>query len=238
MLFDLRGRGRRRTVQAVYLTLALLLGGGLVLFGIGGDVQGGLFDAFREDSQGTQASDQIERQIDRAEAAAAASPRDPRRLAALARLRYQAAGIGSGFDQNAGTFTQEGRTKLRGAAQAWERYLALEPENPDDRVAGLMVQAYGPGGLNQLGKAVRAQEIVTEQREPPSSNLFAQLAVLSYQADQTRKGDLAADRALELAEKSERSLLRQQLEQAKTQATAQNAPQGSTPAQPAAPPGG
>ena len=32
MLFDLRGRGRRRTVQAVYLSLALLLGGGLVLF--------------------------------------------------------------------------------------------------------------------------------------------------------------------------------------------------------------
>ena len=40
MLFDLRGRGRRRTVQVIYLTLALLLGGGLVLFGIGGDVQG------------------------------------------------------------------------------------------------------------------------------------------------------------------------------------------------------
>ena len=32
MLFDLRGRGRRRVVQVVYLGLALLLGGGLVLF--------------------------------------------------------------------------------------------------------------------------------------------------------------------------------------------------------------
>ena len=27
MLFDLRGRGRRRTVQAIYLSLALLMGG-------------------------------------------------------------------------------------------------------------------------------------------------------------------------------------------------------------------
>ena len=45
MLFDLRGRGRRRTVQAIYLTLAVLMGGGLVLFGIGGSVSGGLFDA-------------------------------------------------------------------------------------------------------------------------------------------------------------------------------------------------
>ncbi len=46
MLFDLRGSGRRRTVKIVYITLAFLMGGGLVLFGIGGDVSGGLFDAF------------------------------------------------------------------------------------------------------------------------------------------------------------------------------------------------
>ena len=42
MLFDLRGR-RRRVVQVVYLTLALLLGGGLVLFDLADcAVQGGL----------------------------------------------------------------------------------------------------------------------------------------------------------------------------------------------------
>ena len=47
MLFDLRGRGRRRTVKFVYITLAVLMGGGLVLFGIGGGgaTQGGLVDA-------------------------------------------------------------------------------------------------------------------------------------------------------------------------------------------------
>ena len=37
MLFDLQGK-RRRVVQATYLTLALLMGGGLVFFGIGSDV--------------------------------------------------------------------------------------------------------------------------------------------------------------------------------------------------------
>src|SRR5258708_36962752 len=36
MLFDLRGRGRRRTIQIIYLFLALLIGGGLIFFGIGG----------------------------------------------------------------------------------------------------------------------------------------------------------------------------------------------------------
>ncbi len=41
MLFDLRGRGRRRTVQVIYLGLALLIGAGLVFFGVGAGVGGG-----------------------------------------------------------------------------------------------------------------------------------------------------------------------------------------------------
>ena len=34
MLFDLRSRGRRTTVRGVYLLLAILMGGGLILFGV------------------------------------------------------------------------------------------------------------------------------------------------------------------------------------------------------------
>ena len=46
MLFDLRGRGRRRTVQVIYIGLALLIGIGLVGFGIGGGFgSGGLLNA-------------------------------------------------------------------------------------------------------------------------------------------------------------------------------------------------
>src|SRR4051794_41673704 len=45
MLFDLQGK-RRRVVQATYLILAILMGGGLILFGVGsGNISGGLFDA-------------------------------------------------------------------------------------------------------------------------------------------------------------------------------------------------
>jgi hypothetical protein len=58
MLFDLRGRGRRRTVQIIYLSLALLMGGGLVLFGIGGATSGGLVDAIQGGS-GTQSADDV-----------------------------------------------------------------------------------------------------------------------------------------------------------------------------------
>ena len=53
MLFDLRGKGRRRTVKIVYGGLALLLGLGLVAFGIGGATSGGLVDAFTGGGSGT-----------------------------------------------------------------------------------------------------------------------------------------------------------------------------------------
>ena len=54
MLFDLRSRGRRRTVQGVYLALAIILGGGLVLFGVGtGSGVGGLLDAFTNSGSGS-----------------------------------------------------------------------------------------------------------------------------------------------------------------------------------------
>ena len=60
MLFDLRSRGRRRTVQAVYLGLAIILGGGLVLFGVGaGNGFGGLLElVHRERLEQQQAGDQ------------------------------------------------------------------------------------------------------------------------------------------------------------------------------------
>src|SRR5436305_12820839 len=64
MLFDLRGRGRRRTVQTVYIGLALLLGVGLIGFGIGGGFGGGgLLNAAsnNEGSGGTSYASQIKR---------------------------------------------------------------------------------------------------------------------------------------------------------------------------------
>src|SRR5687768_9714279 len=62
MLFDLRGRGRRRTIKIVYITLALLMGGGLVLFGIGGGgaMQGGLVDAITGSSGGDTGSERFD----------------------------------------------------------------------------------------------------------------------------------------------------------------------------------
>jgi len=226
MLFDLRGRGRRRTVQAIYLSLAILMGGGLVLFGIGSSQSGGLFDALSGDSGSQSATEGIDKRIDNAIAATKARPRDPQAWAQLASLRFQRAGI----DEIAadGRYTDSGMRRLRLASQAWERHLALEPKQPDVRAAKFMVQAYEANALNELTKAVRAKEIVTAEESPPNSNLFAQLAELAYRAGETRVADLAADRAVSLAPEAQRKPLRTALDGLKKQATSPQGQQTTT----------
>src|SRR5688572_33286310 len=163
MLFDLRARGRRRTVQVVYLTLALLLGGGLVLFGIGGDVQGGLVDAITGNSGGS-GNEQIEEEADKRRERAQANPRDPRVWADLARAEYQVAGTSEGFNENDpnNPFTGESRKHLEAAAAAWERHLrvAADDAKADANTAAIMRNVYAQNALNKPDQAVRAQEIV------------------------------------------------------------------------------
>jgi hypothetical protein len=228
MLFDLRGRGRRRTVKIVYVTLAFLLGGGLVLFGIGGDVSGGLVDAITERNAG--GGDGTDRFLAKERAAAAKTrenPKDATAWAELTRARFQNAGVGENFDPETNAYTDSGKAKLEQAAQAWEKYLALDPPKPDDRVAGLMVQAFSEVGLNRPPDAVRAQEIINEAR--PKAATFAQLAIYAYGAGQTRKGDLASKKALELSEPDERNTLKSTLDQAKQNATLAEIQQQASP---------
>ena len=88
MLFDLRGK-RRRAVQATYLTLAVLMGGGLVMFGIGGS-GGNIFDAF-DSGGGGNIDSGLETRIERQEAKLKTSPENEAILASLVKLNYQAA---------------------------------------------------------------------------------------------------------------------------------------------------
>jgi hypothetical protein len=218
MLFDLRGRGRRRTVQAIYLTLAVLMGGGLVLFGIGGSVSGGLFDAVGLTGGGgssSSANEQLQKQEKAALRRARANPRDEAALITLTRVRYQQAGQGDNFDQGSGTFKSGGRKELAQAAQSWSSYLALEPKKPDPNVAALMLQAFSPVGLNRPKDGVTTAEIVANAR--PSAQTYYQLAVFAYAAKQTRKGDLAGQKAIELAPTAQRAAVKSQVDAAKTQ---------------------
>src|ERR1700710_2650228 len=102
MLFDLRGRGRRRTVQVIYLSLAILMGGGLVLFGIGGATNGGLIDAIQGGSGSTNGTDVFQKRVDAVQKRTLANPQDKAAWAQLAGLRFQLAGSGANYDQATG----------------------------------------------------------------------------------------------------------------------------------------
>src|SRR5918997_5221233 len=223
MLFDLRGSGRRRVVKIVYITLAFLMGGGLVLFGIGGGgaLPGGLVDAITQGgSGGDDNTDRLRDQEQAASAKARANPTDAALWAAVARARFNLANSGENVDQNTGNYTDAGAEQLRAAGRAWEEHVELAGKNPDSRVASLMVQAYA--GLGDLEKATAAQEIIAEDRN--SAGAYATLATLAYQASNLRLGDLARDKALELTDKDMRESLRGQLETAREQAAPQASP--------------
>ena len=95
MLFDLRGRGRKNTVRIIYVLLAFLMGGGLVLFGIGGATSGGLVDAIT--GAGTS-SDAGEKRFTKRETAALkrieANSNDQAAYIDLVRARISLAGGG------------------------------------------------------------------------------------------------------------------------------------------------
>src|ERR687893_822484 len=126
MLFDLRGR-RRRAVQATYLTLAVLMGGGLVLFGIGGDVSGGLFDAFSDRSGSGSASEDLEERIDQREERLSANPQNEAALKAL--LRDYHALAGAQLPAGGGPYPEEAKDELREAGQYWQRRIVAEDGN-------------------------------------------------------------------------------------------------------------
>jgi hypothetical protein len=220
VLFDLRGRGRRRTVQGIYLALAILMGGGLVLFGVGGNVSGGLLDALKNNPK-SASSDVFIKRLKAAETLATAQPNNAQAWANVVKLRYQVAGTGDSYDDSTGTFTDKGRAELQAVDQAWTHYLNLDPKKIDTTAANYMVNAYAPNALNQTDKLVRAYELVIDSTAKPTFDQYRNLAIYSYVAGQTRKGDLARGKALELAPKGQRSIVRQQIDAQKSDAIKQ-----------------
>ena len=220
MLFDLRGR-RRRAVQATYLTLALLMGGGLVFFGIGGDVSGGLFDAFSDRGGGGDANSQIEQRIERNEKRLQASPRNEAALKELVRDNYALAVS----DQPSGSaqFPEEAKDDLRRAGSFWQRYLEVEGGKVDASLAGVALNVYDVGALNRPKEAQEAARIMAEAANDTTS--YLRLVSYAALAGDTRTADLAAQKAVDLAPKDLKKQVKKQAEQLKTSATQQQ-PQG------------
>jgi hypothetical protein len=215
MLFDLRSRGRRRTVQVVYLGLALLMGGGLVLFGVGtGSGVGGLLNAFTGNGSGNQQKAVVSAQEKTALREIKASPNSAAAWSALVSARWENAST-TGFDSSTNTYSAAGRKELTAATQAWTHYLTLT-KSPDPDLAILAARAYG--ALGQYAGEASAWEIETTS-SPSEVKGYECLAISAYAAKQTRKGDLASRKALTLVPKASRTQLQTEINLAKTQPT-------------------
>jgi hypothetical protein len=211
MLFDLKGR-RKRLVQVVYVGLAVLFAGGLVLFGVGGNVSGGLVDAFRGGG-GDANSGQFTDLAEQAQRRAARNPRNEDAWLAVVRAQFNLASSTEGSDPETGQLTDRGQQAIIEVVQAWERYLRLKPDEVDASAAGFAALSYG--ALQEPGKAVRTQELSVEAR--PSANGYFQLADFAYKAGRVEAGDKAAEEAVQQTPRDQRNTVRDLIKNTKRQ---------------------
>jgi hypothetical protein len=211
MLFDLRGR-RRRAVQATYLTLAVLMGGGLVLFGIGGDVSGGLFDAFSDRSGSGSASEDLEERIDQREERLTANPQNEAILKALIRDYHALAS--AQLPTGAIEYPEEAKDELSKAGEYWQRYLEVEDGEPEASLARVALALYDQGALNEPEEAANAMRIVADAGN--NYELYLGLVSRAAAAGDKRTANLAAEKAVDLAPERLKKQVRQQAKSLKT----------------------
>ncbi len=199
-------------MQAVYLGLAVIMLGGLLLVGVGTGSGGGILNAFTNNGSGgsqTQVVSQAEQQALRQ---TRLQPQNPAGWSALVQARWTSAGQGSNFNASTGTFTAAGKRELAAATQAWERYLTLT-RHPDANLAVLAARAYQAQG-QYAGAASAWETFATANPQAPKG--FLCMAANAYGAKQTGKGDLAAAKAESLSPLAQRTTLKTALNQAKT----------------------
>ena len=198
----------------MYLLLAILMGGGLILFGVGTGVGGGgLLNAFSSGGGNNQGS-VVSSQEKRALKATRLNPQSASAWALLVQARWTAAGEGANYNSATGTFTAAGRREVTLATKDWQRYLQLTSNADPSGIAALAARAYASLG-NYAGEASAWE--VEAAANPSEVKGYECLAASAYAAKQNRKGDLALAKALVLVPKVQRVLLKQQIQQAKTQ---------------------
>jgi hypothetical protein len=207
MLFDLRGRHRRRAVRLIYTGLALLMGVGLVGFGIGGGFGGGgLLNAASENEGANSAS--FANQIKKYEKLTKKQPNDASAWEKLTAAQLHEAG-GEAYVTQTG-LTSKGKELFSQTAQSWNSYLALNPPKPSLELAKQMVRVFDEEGLNQPAEAVKVLQIVVAD-EPAGESIYAALAEYAYKAHNARVGDLASEKAVSLAPAAQRKQLKTEL---------------------------
>ena len=219
MLFDLRSRGRRQTVRIIYAFLALIMVVGLVGLGIGTGNSGGILNAGGNGGSGggSQLSDQaLTKALDAVKKHPSAG-----NWAALMRARWSAASSGSNYDSTNSTFTAGGKKQLQAAAGAWQNYLKVVKSKSGSsflQTSFLAADIYQ--NLGQWANEANAwNAALASSSGAQALKPSLCLALSSYAAKQTSKGDLAAAEAIKLTPKLSRLTLKSTLQSVKSSPT-------------------
>jgi hypothetical protein len=212
MLFDLRGRGRRRTVRVIYTGLALLMGVGLVGFGIGGGFGGGgVLSSIGKEGEGGGSS--FASQISKYRKLTQKQPQSVSAWENLTKALVHEAG-NEKYSTSSGEVTSQGKQLFKQAAQAWSGYVALNPPKPNAELAQLMETVYGEAGLDEPSKEVEVLQVAVAAR-PTDAALYAALAEYAYKAHNTSLGDLSSAKAVSLAPAAQRARVKAELAEVK-----------------------
>jgi hypothetical protein len=219
MLFDLRARGRRRTVQVVYLGLVVLFLIGFVGFGVGvgGGGGGSPIEAIFGSKEGSAAAGYT-KQVSEAEKRTRKNPGEAAAWAQLAEARFHQASGSEYYDEEKQQFTSKGKEKLAKVVDAWNRYVALKPSKPTLTIANDLVRVFGEEGLNEPAEAVAALQLVIPTR-PTSAALYGDLAKYAYQAKNVSVGDLASQKTISLTPVADRKKVEAELAEIKANPT-------------------
>jgi hypothetical protein len=207
MLFDLRSRGRRRTMQVIYIGLAVLMAAGLVLFGVGtGTGGGGLFGGLVGSSSSNNQSNAVANNAKKAQQQVDQNPKDPSAWQKLITARWENAQ--SGGVTNTG-YTTFGKQQLAQVTNDYEQYAKLVSK-PDVTTATYAARAYSY--LGNYAQEAHTWDMITSVQ--PSTVGYKCLALSAYAAKNTSLGQLAASKMLAHVPKKQRTELQAELEQA------------------------
>jgi hypothetical protein len=214
MLFDLQGP-RKTAVKVIYLGLAILMAGGLVLFGIGSSgAPGGLADVFGSKSSDSAAQDSVEKYQEQV----TANPKNAKALASLIGARYALAGTPENYNQAKGTFSKEGKEQLTQLKKNWATYLKVTDNKPTIPAANYAVSAFL--GLEDAKGAAQAQQLITA-KQPNAANYLPLILYASYAGD-TLVASGAKVKATELATKDEKKDVAEQIKEIEKQVGERN----------------
>jgi hypothetical protein len=191
------------------------MGGGLVLFGIGG-AGGNIFDAIGGGGGGG-GNTGLDKRIERQQARLKTSPNNTAALAELVRLNYQNASAQTPSGSSA--IPDSAKDDLRKAGVYWERYVAATKNNPDPNLARYALFIYNQQGLNQPDKAKDVVRVLAADANDAQTYLL--LVQYATAAGDKRLAQLAGQKAVDLAPKKQRKQVEKTVKQLQTAAPPQ-----------------